>query len=194
MNRAYCFWSHDQQYRKMAEFCAASFERFGFPVTVTELQTRSDWMRNCMSRAQALLDLSHEFPCDTLTMFDADLTCVSNPNDVRNFCETKGDICLHDKGVKAPQSVRYCPGIISFAPSTLGHECLNLWAARCKDDPTPWERLREQLYLNHVIESLRPKGLKVFALSDQYNLVDNPAVIIHHVASRKLREVVGGRM
>lgn len=194
MNRAFCFWSHDEQYHAMAEFCAASFRRFGLHVNVMELPSHSDWMQNCLARVPVLHRLAVAFHGDSITMFDADLTCLSEPGDAKNFRAEQGDVCVHDKGVVISHNTRYCPGIISFAPTELGRLCLQKWADKCEADVTPKEYLREQVYLFQAIEELRPHGLRVMPLGNHYNDADCQSVIIHHVASRKMRDVVGGRM
>lgn len=195
----FCYWSHSQEYRALAEACAASFKKFDVDVIVEELPTTSNWMKNCMARAAALKLRADFNPNDTIVLLDADLTCVGDPVILKTFGAIDGDIAVHDKGANISPSIRYCPGIMAFAPTAHGRECLSRWASLCVEDARPREWIREQVYLCETIEKGRKEGMKVFPLPMEYNVVRNGVgcakpVIFHFAASRELRDKVGGTL
>lgn len=195
----YSYWSHDPKYKAMAEECAASFERFGVAVKVCEIVSKNNWMKNCMARATQLRIEATVFHESAIVLLDADLTCMADPEILKTFCATDGDIAIHDKGPKENPSIRYCPGIMAFAPTPLGRRCLKDWAELCSGDPRPNEWIREQVYLCETIENLRKEGLRVRTLPGEYNCVRggvpySSPVILHYAASRELRKKVGGRL
>ncbi len=184
----FCLWSHDIRYHRLACACAASFANFGVEVRVEELPTSYDWMKNCMRRASALKLRAEIHPDEVIVLLDSDLTCVADPVVLKRFTGEHWDISVHDKGPTASKNVRYCPGIIAFAPTVAGRACLQHWAQLCETDPEPHEMLREQVYLHTAIESAKKRGLRVHTLDNEYNTV--APVICHHVASRKLRDEI----
>lgn len=113
-----------------------------------------------------------------------------------------GGVAVHDLTdvgrLPDHRAQRYSAGVTCFAPSPLGRACLKRWAELCELDPEPTHELREQVYLYTAIEEGSKNGLTVFNLGAKYNRpIDemrdgDDTVILHHVASRKLRDVIGG--
>lgn len=206
----FCYWAHDPSYKSLAEACSASFAKFDVPVTTQELASKGNWMSNCMLRAMAIHTEASANPDRTIVLFDSDLTCVADPVLLKTFDVAAGDIAVHDKGglcVGGP-SCRYCPGILAIAPTLAGRRFLARWAELCVIDPTPREFIREQFYFNQAIQESHKLegGIRILNLGWAYNHVEarrpgdplaspekNP-VILHHVASRTLREKVGGSL
>ncbi len=199
MNQYFCYYNNDE-YMRLALACKESFERFGLQIHVATLPDRHGWMKNCMSRAVALQEAAtHTVPNGNgIGLLDADLTCFKTPHRLMHF---EGDVAVHDKAADKPPTMTNCPnsrysaGVICFAPTPLGRECLRRWAELCVADKAKGEVLREQLYLEQAIEDGRKQGLVVYNLGPHYNQpVAQDTVILHHVESRRSREKIGGGM
>ncbi len=210
MNRYFIFFT--DHYAEMAQKCYESFVSFGLNVELQFMEPHpGGWMKGCMKRARLLTDLAAIYPNDGIGLLDADLTCLKDP-DILSLCpfglefsniQSKvWDVYVHDLtdvGRTADHRCqRYSAGVTCFAPTRKGHACLARWADLCDLDPEPSHELREQVYLYTAIEEGRKNGLTVFNLGPKYNRpIDemtegDGTVILHHVASRKLRGVIGG--
>lgn len=211
MNRYFCFFT--THYAAMAEACIKSFAQFGLTVDPAGMRAYPEgWMKACMSRSRLLVNLAADFPDDGIGLLDADLTCLQNPEWLKIFGNGRDglfsgrllncDVAVHDLtdvGRTADHRCqRYSAGVTCFAPTPAGRACLKRWAELCELDPEPSHELREQVYLYTAIEEGRKNGLSVFNLGPKYNrpideMTDGDGtVILHHVASRKLRGVIGG--
>ncbi len=206
MNRFFCF-STPGPYEDLARSCIESFKQHGVKVTFKEIERRETWMRACMDRATRLDVLGCYYPADIVGFLDADLICVKEPVLLKqdalfdtNFIEC--DVAVHDLtdiGRTADHRCqRYCAGVVAFAPTLRGRECLSRWAALCRRDPERNHELREQVYLYTVIEEGKKNGLTVLNIGDKYNRTPDrirdgdDTVIIHNVASRHLKATHGG--
>ncbi len=209
MTRFFCPHT-GQEYGEMAKKCAASFAKFNVEVTLIQLDSKKDWMKNCMQRSLELKRLSEEYPEDSVGLLDSDLTCMQYPELLVNF---KDDLAVHDLTDTQPGKVqpcwRYSAGVCVFGPTEWGRRCLNRWAELCLEDKDKGEMLREQVYLYQAIREgqydqwgdLKKKDfLVVTNIGERYNrTVDqfkegDDTVILHHVASREMRVKIGGRM
>lgn len=157
-----------------------------------------------MGRAIALQSQAELSPEDGIGLLDADLTCYKTPHKLIHFFSNQdypGDVAVHDKRADRPPSPELCPnsrysaGVICFAPTKLGRQCLKRWAELCVEDKNKGEWLREQAYLHDAIEEGRKQGLVVYNLGPDYNHpVNSSTVILHHVESRRSRDKIGGGM
>ncbi len=209
MNKLFCLHT-GHQYGALAQQCATSFAKFGVDVTLIELKSQKDWMRNCMARSAQILHLATEYPNDGIGLLDADLTCLAYPELLVNF---GGDLAVHDLTDTQPGKIhpcyRYSAGVSIFGATKRGRKCLARWAELCERDPHRGQPLREQIYLylaihGGTLENFKPlppvDGLVVTNIGEKYNktvdrrLQNDDTVILHHVASRKLRAIVGWRM
>ncbi len=197
MNLFFSFYT-GPEYKLLAEECQASFMRFDLPVRLIELMPEGKWMKNCLARAIKLNEIAREHPNCGIGLLDADLTCLKNPIKLKEF---NGDIAVHDLtdiGRAVDDTChRYSAGVQIFGATTLGRVCLQAWADACFHDRKAASgiELREQVYLYDTIEYTKKAGLKVENLGRAYNYAIEPDVtILHHVASRRLRELSGGGM
>lgn len=195
--RLFLFYTDGNEYEEMAEECRRSFWRFGLVIQMAPMLRRDTWMQTCLTRSIGLHKLAQDYPNDTVGLVDADLKCLKPPDKLLNF---KGDVAVHDLGEDDPhwidnKSARYSAGVLLFAPTLLGRSCLSNWAAQCENDLQPGERTREQVYLYDAITALRQNGGKVFNIGVDYNQpVSDKTVIVHLVASRRMREKMGGAL
>ncbi len=205
MNHLFCFHT-GKRYGLLARKCARSFAHFGVKVNLIEFQCKEGWMKSCMIRAVRLHELAQKYPNDGVGILDSDLTCLQHPELLVNF---QGDLAIHDLTDTQPGKIqpayRYSAGVSVFGQTPAGRECLRHWAELCTIDPTPKEMIREQQYLYQAIrEGTHDKygnektanNLVVKNIGERYNrIIDrwtegDDTVILHHVASRKLKEMV----
>lgn len=197
MNRFFCFYTRDTDYAAYAAECQSTFAKFGVEVKTIPMLDMRNWMRNCMARTSVLLTVANEFPCDGVGLLDADLKCLRDPVLLK---ECPGDMAVVDGGEAAPPNMRYSAGVCVFGPTKRGRAVLKDWAARCMADGRFGEPLREQLYLLDAIEAGQKDGLVVTNLGADYNRhIDwytpgDSTIILHTVASRKMRKKIGGGM
>lgn len=202
MNKYFCFYT--SHYADWSKKCIDSFARFDLPVEPIQLPDGKQWMENCMSRSALMCGAAELYPNDGIGLLDADLTCLKDPLLLKVFkgegCDIWGDVAVHDLTdigrMPDDKCSRYSAGVTCFAPTPSGRACLRLWVDKCREDRLKGlERLREQVYL---YEAIQESKAKVFNLGKFYNcpLDENyepeHTVILHHVASRQLRPVVGG--
>ncbi len=209
MTRLFCLHT-GQPYSTLALECAKSFAAFGVTVEVIELDSKRDWMSNCMQRSAKILELASQYPNDGIGLLDSDLTCLRFPEKLVLFT---GDLAVHDltdtRPGKSHPCYRYSAGVSVFGATERGRTCLRRWAELCARDEHRSQPLREQIYLYLAIhggtlgsfsDASTVDGMVVTNLGENYNKVidfyvpGDETVILHHVASRKLRAVVGGRM
>ncbi len=209
MTRFFCFHT-GQEYGPMAQTCADSFAKFNVEITLIQLDSKKDWMKNCMQRSLELKRLAEEYPEDSIGLLDSDLTCMQYPELLVNF---KGDLAVHDLTDTQPgkihPSYRYSAGVTVFGPTKRGRDLLTRWSDLCRLDPHKGEMLREQVYLYLAIHGGNLEkfnapnmvdGVVVTNIGERYNrTIDrfkegDDTVILHHVASRELRSKIGGRM
>ncbi len=191
------------EYFKLACRCADSFRAYGLQVHLGLIQQGKTWMESCKCRARHLceaVDISFEQDLQIIGLLDSDLICQADPV----LLKTQGDwdVAVHDLTdigrLPDHRSQRYSAGVLAFSLSKHGRECLRRWADLCDTDPEPTHELREQVYLYTAIEEMRKAGGRVFNLGDRYNrtperVVDgDDTVIVHHVASRRLKQSHGG--
>ena len=197
MNRFFCFVTEQTPYEKVAqEQCLLSFRQFGVPVTLVSLANRSDWMKNCMARSNWLAQVVNTFWSDGIGLLDADLTCLKTPTLLTDFV---GDVAVLDNGDRPGigPGFRYSAGVLIFGKSVKGRECLKLWAKLCQEDGKHTWELREQVYLG---EAIAQSGVAVTNIGPAYNRhidrykAGDDTVVLHNVASRQLRHIIGGRM
>lgn len=207
--RCYTFYTPHTHYALLARKCKRSFLRFGVSINLIEIENKNNWMKNCLSRISILKREADKHPCDDIWIFDSDLECLKYPDLIISALGTscqnkKYDIATWDKssidsGSKTDSSTRFCAGMIGFAPTPAGRACLNRWASKCESDPVPGAFLREQVYLYEAI--MADKYLNIFEIPDSYNRHTDryknnaeSTIIVHHVASRKMRNLIGGDM
>ncbi len=195
MNLFFTFFS-GKEYEDLARECVRSFHRFGLDVRMLDMPARGKWMKNCLSRAIILNDIAMDYPDCGIGLLDADLTCNQTPSKLLNF---KSDVGVHDLTDigRLPDDYchRYSAGVTIFGGTSMGRACLGSWADLCRRDPEEASgvELREQRYLYKAIEFVRGNGAKIENLGKNYNYaVESDVVILHHVASRRLRELSGG--
>ena len=192
MNRFFCFYTAKTGYADEAERCAKSFKAFGVDVSRMSMLNKRNWMATCMARCAVLQRLSFEYSDDGIGLLDSDLTCLRDPVLLKDF---SGDVAVHDGGPGSPACMRYSAGVLVFGATPRGRACLDLWVKACRADATPLEELREQLYLKQAIEH---SEAVVTHVGDAYNkhidryVKGDDTVILHHVASRKLKKTIGG--
>lgn len=198
--RLYIFATVGTPYQAMALNCLNSFRHWNLSNLIVQTQhfQRGDtWMHNCLARSIELNKLSKQYPDDYIGMLDADIVCLKQPDKLLTF---EGDVAVHDLAADDQQwlnnkSARYSAGVIVFAPTALGRACIDTWAFKCERDAQPGERTREQVYLHDAIEDVKRHGADIFNLGVNYNQpVSDETVIVHHVASRRLRETMGGAL
>lgn len=157
-----------------------------------------------------MVALAEKYPSDGIALLDSDLTCMAYPEVLVDF---QGDIAVHDltdtQPGKGHPCNRYSAGVSVFGATKYGRECLRRWAELCTLDKNLGDPLREQVYLHQAIheathdqwgEKIKSDCLTVTNIGEKYNrtidrfVKGDDTVILHHVASRRLRTQVGGRM
>lgn len=206
-NKFFIFATQCTPYVTMAYTCKISFLQFDVDVEVVTFPKRGTWMKSCLHRSVMLSEYAVKHPDFGIGLLDADLECLKDPLKLKSF---DGDVAVRDLGMDDPQwlankASRYSAGVLLFGKSAHGRACLTAWSKRCAEDDQLSEMLREQVYLYDSIEEIKAKGATVVNLGEPYNHaisaftepsrpVTPETVIVHHVASRKLREEMGGGM
>lgn len=203
----YCLYTPGTSYELQANACIATFATFGVRLEGVPLTNCHNWLRNCIARPKLLLEKANEHPTDVIGTVDADMRCLKEP---RRLLEFDGDIGCHDGGGINPDT-RYCAGLVLFGTSERGRNLLRRWTELCERDErgAQGHSMRDQRYLHDCIQEAFDKDQEYFKkrrkmpddalrftnLGADYNTVTgqmDSTVIVHLIASRKLRTEIGG--
>jgi hypothetical protein len=144
----FTFFTVDTPYEKIAAECVRKFARFGLHVTPIPFPNSGDWMKNALARSQYLEAIARMYPDKPIGLMDSDIEPLKPPLLLYGFT---GDFAAEIRS-PAPPFDRYQASVLIFGATPEGREILHDWAAICRKDPKPHEKLREQLYLAVVAE------------------------------------------
>ena len=184
------FYTAGTGYEKEAkERLIPSLEKFGIPYDIVGIASKGPWRRNIYEKAEIILNAMQRVGYGVAVVWlDADAETVSYP---KLFNELKGDFAYHARG----PSKRLSSGTLFFKNNAAARLFVLGWRNDLVAAAERQDRRTEQQILQH--ETLpKHKKLKIEHLPLSYSTIfdktqpDEPVVIRHHQASRRLKKGV----
>jgi hypothetical protein len=186
-----------EECKELAKKNSWAFSKYDIGVKWDLFDSSQDWMKNCLKRPAMLKKVMEAQKHYAVGLLDADVEPVAEPGWFKNPPPC-WDVMVRFRGNDKPDWDRYCAGYVAFACTPRGKNTLNEWVSLCEKDPDPDKFCREQAYLCHAIEKIKPRILELPAEYDFVppkkwdDKVPEKTVLVHLPASRALLKVVGG--
>ena len=166
-----------------------SLEAFGIPYDIVGIASKGPWERNIYEKGQVILDAMQRvgYVVDVVWL-DADAEVVSYP---KLFNELKCDFAYHARG----KQQRLSSGTMYFRNNFAGRLLVEDWRNKLRDEVSSTRPRTEQQVLQKDVLPFYPQ-LKIEHLPLSYSTIfdktqpDEPVVIRHHQASRRLKNEV----
>jgi hypothetical protein len=169
-------------YEEEARRLIASCDALGVTHHVVPLPPAGSWEANCARKAEVCLDAWHRTQAPILWV-DADAVMEAPPALLAG--------CDADFAVHRWNDWQFASGTIFFNRSAVARGLLERWVERCRRDPRVWDQVSLDLAWEDVV-ALQP--LDTLWLPRSYCQIfdaepdgDQPVVIRHHQASRRLK-------
>lgn len=184
------FYTTGTGYEKEAkERLIPSLEKFGIPYDIVGIASKGPWKRNIYEKAQVILDAMKRVGYGVAVVWlDADAEVVSYP---KLFNELNADFAYHARG----EAKRLSSGTMYFRNNFASQALVEGWrnvlhsALERGDARTEQELLKEVVLPNHPLLEVEHLPLSYSTIFDRAQ-PDEPVVIRHHQASRRLKKEV----
>lgn len=166
-----------------------SLERFGIPYDIVGIASKGPWERNIYEKAQVILDAMERVGWGVnVVWLDADAEVVSYP---KLFGELMCDFAFHAR----EPAFNLSSGTMFFANRHAGRALVEHWRNALQKAVGAKSRQTEQQILQNGVIPFHD-SLKLQHLPLSYSTIfdgpqpDEPVVIRHHQASRRLKKTV----
>ena len=175
-----------------------------YPFKSYEMPSKNSWVHNCTMKAQVTLSAIHELKCGVVWT-DADARFVGHPKLFDQFenydfgCYWIPNVWNQERNKHLKPWTRgneaLAGGTLFFNNTQIAIDLIHAWQKQSEANPKVWE----QQSLQKVWEEFDNKGLRTFNFPQSYCKVfdckwfepEQPVVIEHTQASRRLKSVVG---
>jgi hypothetical protein len=195
-NTYYMYYTPGNDYERLAVKNAARYQEWGVDVRLVKIVNTGDWMTNCMSRSIDLHCLSTQTK-GNIGLLDADAEPIKEPVLLKTLDDY--DLCARYVP-ENDKSGRINVGVLLFG-GDKGREILKQWSIKCREDWCKGIKVREQYYIADSVEEMGGvDAIKFFNLPPEYNVNkddhagSSSTVILHLMASRRMRRRIGGSL
>jgi hypothetical protein len=179
------YFTTNTPYEEEARRLIASCDALGLAHDVVPLPPAGSWEANCARKAEVCLDALHRNQRPILWV-DADAVIEAPPTLLAS--------CGADFAVHRWDDWQFASGTIFFKHSDVARRLLECWVERCRRDPRVWDQVSLDLAWEEVVAR---QPLETLWLPRSYCQIfdaqtddDQPVVIRHHQASRRLKAAV----
>jgi hypothetical protein len=166
-------------YAEEAAALRETLDRFGLPHEIRAMNSMGNWTHNCAMKSAFVCDMLHQ-RLRPVVWVDADARVVRYP-DLFNSLDC--DFAAHWRW-----DAELLSGTLYFAATDTAANLAKAWAERCIANPQRWDQRTLQETVASI-EGLRDARLPASYCSifDAPDMQDEPAVILHTQASRRLK-------